>query len=163
MTSNWITDYLSIAVVSHLLAILSTTKSILKILLLIVLNILSVCMLAAITLLLYYIAEEAIVAVVSSSALGEFFFAYPIFVMYASETFSTYGPIAVLTTTLPAVLHLAISLLTFGTKLFGPLIKMVLGLILLRLSESDKGVLTQLSIGLGLLAKLVQAGFKVYV
>jgi len=63
---------------------------------------------------------------------------------------------------LPSFFHLFGCLLFLLSKLFEPVIKKPLALLLLRFHESEKGVLTLVGIGLGGVAKLIQVGVKTF-
>ena len=67
----------------------------------------------------------------------------------------------VFTAMVPSLSHIVISSVFIISKLFRPLIQKPLELILLRLAESDKGVITSVSAATGILAKLIQEGIKV--
>ncbi len=64
------------------------------------------------------------------------------------------------TSALPTLIHLMITIAFLASKLFRPLLQKPVSLILLRFHESRKGVLTQLAVGVGVLAKLMQVGVK---
>lgn len=60
----------------------------------------------------------------------------------------------------PLALHLLLSTIFMVSKLTSPLVKPPVSLILLRLEESEKGVLTLVGTGLGVVSKLAQEGLK---
>ena len=60
------------------------------------------------------------------------------------------------TAALPTIVHLGVTLLSIGLKVFAPVAQKPSMLILRRLYESKKGVLTLLSVAIGSSAKLVQ-------
>ena len=68
-------------------------------------------------------------------------------------------PITVIAS-LPTLIHLLVVIVFLGSKLFRPLLVKPVSLIMLRLYESPKGVLSQLAVGLGAVAKLLQQGMK---
>ncbi len=87
---------------------------------------------------------------------------------FASFSFSLYYQIlglaalpVVLAALIPPLSHIIITSVFIISKLFRPLIQKPLELILLRLEESDKGVLTLVATAIGILAKLTQEGIKV--
>jgi len=62
-----------------------------------------------------------------------------------------------------SVAHIISMLAFFVSRYFGPVIKPIVSLLLYRFQESEKGVLTLLSIGLGALLKILQQAYKVFV
>jgi hypothetical protein len=70
------------------------------------------------------------------------------------------GGLIILTGAFPTILHIFLSLLMLFSKLFSPLLKPIISTLLLRFNESEKGLLTQFSIALGAIVKLIQLGFK---
>ena len=62
----------------------------------------------------------------------------------------------------PSLAHLAFTAVILISTALEPVIKPFLSWILCRFHESDKGILTQISIGCGVLAKLGQQALKVY-
>jgi len=61
---------------------------------------------------------------------------------------------------IPTLLHILLMVLFIGSKLSAPFLKKPINLILLRLHESEKGVLSLIGLAAGTLAKLVQEGLK---
>lgn len=61
---------------------------------------------------------------------------------------------------LPLLLHILLASLFMASKLTVPILKPPINLILLRLHESEKGVLSLIGVALGTLAKLAQEGLK---
>jgi hypothetical protein len=72
------------------------------------------------------------------------------------------GSIVAITSAIPSILHLMLSLVFLLSKLFRPLIQKPISLILIRFHESRQGVLTQLAAGFGAVAKLIQMGAKYF-
>jgi hypothetical protein len=61
---------------------------------------------------------------------------------------------------LPSMAHLVMSMMFGLSKIAGPIIKPPTQFLLLRFHESEKGVLTQIALGLGFFTKLVQELLK---
>lgn len=72
------------------------------------------------------------------------------------------GSVVAITSAIPSILHLMLSLVFLLSKLFRPLIQKPISLILIRFHESRQGVLTQLAAGFGAVAKLIQMGAKYF-
>ena len=71
--------------------------------------------------------------------------------------FSFFSVVAMaVTNSLPTLIHASLGILFILSKLVSPLLKKPTEILLIRFYESKKGVLTQLAIGLGALAKIVQ-------
>jgi hypothetical protein len=66
----------------------------------------------------------------------------------------------VLSSVWPTLIHLAVAAVFWGSKLLRPLLKRPVGLILLRLHESQKGVLSLVAVAVGVAAKLVHLAAK---
>lgn len=61
---------------------------------------------------------------------------------------------------LPTIIHLFITSIFLVSKVLSPMLKPIISRILERFSDSDKGVFTQIAIGGGAAAKVVQEGIK---
>ncbi len=72
------------------------------------------------------------------------------------------GFMVFLTSMLPTLLHLGLSLVFLGSKLFRPLIQKPLSILIFPFTESSKGPLTLIACGLGTVAKLLQQWDKYY-
>ena len=70
------------------------------------------------------------------------------------------GYVVIFTSALPTLIHFGLAVLLLGSKLVRPILQRPTAILLQRLSESDKGVLTQVAVGLGVLTKLAQEGLK---
>ncbi len=68
--------------------------------------------------------------------------------------------VVVFTSLLPTLVHLSVTGIFVLSKWFRPILQKPVGILLLRFHESEKGVLTQLAVALGTIAKFVQLGIK---
>lgn len=65
-----------------------------------------------------------------------------------------------MTAILPTVIHLCIVSILLASKVLRSVLKPTIGRVLYAFYESQQGVLTNLAIGIGAMAKLVEAGIK---
>lgn len=72
------------------------------------------------------------------------------------------GIVVSITSAIPSILHLLLSFVFLLSKLFRPLLQKPISIILIRFHESRQGVLTQLAVGAGAIAKLVQEAAKYF-
>lgn len=81
-------------------------------------------------------------------------------------TFQTNDEVALLvvalTSALPTLIHLLLSLSFLISKLFRPLVQPIVSLLLLRFSESSRGPLTLIAVGVGTAAKFGQQALNVF-
>ena len=63
---------------------------------------------------------------------------------------------------LPTLLHFVVTAVMLCLKLIGPVVKKPVQLILMRVYESPKGIMTTLAFGIAALAKMVQEGVKIF-
>ena len=153
-------DYISLAFTMFLLRIMARSVSLVRICLIIVLDLFIVYSLLFIIALSVFVLLYLSVYVLGQSV-GTIVFSAPGTYSIAIKDF----PIEIIylvlfTSLLPSLFHLVLAFIFLTSKLLRPLLQQPTSLVLLRLYQSEKGVLTLLAVGCGGVAKLVQEGAK---
>lgn len=137
---NMFTGWLSLAISIRLLTVMANRKPSFVLLLVV----LTIDLLAATLLSLVALASLEFTPTIVSQFFPEQFY-------YYREL--AFGP-TVLTNALPTALHCILTVVFLGSKLLRPLIKTPLSALIFAFTESKKGPLTLISIGLGTIANL---------
>jgi hypothetical protein len=170
--ANAISDWLSLNITIFLLELMEKSVSLVKLTFLIMLDIIVVICCAMVAVILFSATNIFIDALGWGDALtdflGQYFDPAPERRLMANFSFGlmiALGiviPLIFVTTSLWSYGHIVLSIGFVISKLFRPVIKPVISLLLYRFQESKKGVLTLVAIGGGALIKLGQQAIKIY-
>lgn len=152
---NILTGFISLAATMFFLQLMARGVSLIRLLVFIGADLVSILFLFLLNVMISFtsLIDSVGLLIYSSVYGGAAFFISILFL-------ATVSLLAAIISILPSIFHLGVAASFMLSKIFRPLIQKPLELLLIRFHESPQGVLTQLAIGIGFGAKLLQAGAK---